>query len=271
MFASKTPLPSGVARRHLAGRRRGVGHGLVGLLDEDVERDVEVDGAGTPGAQQCERLAQHERQLVGARGLEAALHVRAHDAREVGLVVAPRLLERPAVELAGRHVARDREEGGGVHQRRAERHREVRRARPARRQRRDRLAADAEPRVGHEPRDGLVVDGDRRDLVAAVVQGVEHPEVAVAAHGEHVRDALADEVLGDDPAAAARLAPFASRFMMSNRLRDTHQYANLRPRRQVTSPPRTTASGLLIGGEWVEGGEPLAVLDKYSGETRSRT
>jgi hypothetical protein len=55
--------------------------------------------------------------------------------------------------------------------------------------------------------------------------------------------------------------------MMSNRLRDTHQYANLRPRRQVTSPPRTTASGLLIGGESVEGGEPLAVLDKYSGET----
>jgi succinate-semialdehyde dehydrogenase / glutarate-semialdehyde dehydrogenase len=35
----------------------------------------------------------------------------------------------------------------------------------------------------------------------------------------------------------------------------------------VTSPPRTIASGLLIGGEWVEGGEPLAVLDKYSGET----
>ena len=35
----------------------------------------------------------------------------------------------------------------------------------------------------------------------------------------------------------------------------------------MTSPPRTTASGLLIGGEWVEGGEPLAVLDKYSGET----
>jgi hypothetical protein len=40
--------------------------------------------------------------------------------------------------------------------------------------------------------------------------------------------------------------------MMGNRLRDTHQYANLRRRRQVTSPPRTTASGLLIGGEWVE-------------------
>lgn len=35
----------------------------------------------------------------------------------------------------------------------------------------------------------------------------------------------------------------------------------------MTSPPRTTASGLLIGGEWVEGGEPLAVLDRYSGET----
>jgi acyl-CoA reductase-like NAD-dependent aldehyde dehydrogenase len=53
---------------------------------------------------------------------------------------------------------------------------------------------------------------------------------------------------------------------MSNRLRDTHQYANLRRRRQVTSSPRTTASGLLIGGEWVDGGEPLPVLDKYSGE-----
>jgi hypothetical protein len=29
----------------------------------------------------------------------------------------------------------------------------------------------------------------------------------------------------------------------------------------VTSPPHTTVSGLLVGGEWVESGDPLPVLD----------
>ena len=160
-------------------------------------------------------------------------------------MVAAGLLERPAVELAGGDVAGDREERRGVHERRAERDREVRRPRPARGEGRDRLAADAEPRVGHEPGDRLVVDGDRRDLGAAVVQGVEHPEVAVAAEGEHVGDTLAHEVLGDDLAAPAGDPLLGACFLMSNRLRDAHQYANVARRRQVPLRPRTPAAAVV--------------------------
>ena len=104
--SSRAAAPSEIPPCHAPGS----GTSASVLLDEHVQRDVEVDGPGPAGEHGREGLAEHQRQLVGPRGLVAALDVRPDDAREVGLEVAPGLLERPAVELARRHVAGDGEQ-----------------------------------------------------------------------------------------------------------------------------------------------------------------
>ena len=64
--------------------------------------------------------------------------------------MAVELLERAAVELAGRHVAGDRQERHRIEIGVGERDRQVHRARPAGREGRDRLARHAVIDVGHE-------------------------------------------------------------------------------------------------------------------------
>ncbi len=53
----------------------GVGDLLGGGLDEHVQRHVQVHRPRAPAEHNGERLAEHQRQLVGAGRLEAALDV----------------------------------------------------------------------------------------------------------------------------------------------------------------------------------------------------
>ena len=108
------------------------------------------------------------------------------------------LLERAAVELRGRHVRGDGEERRGIRERDGERHDDVRRAGAAGGERRRRRVAHAKVGVRHVAGDLLVARRDELDAVARVVEAIEHTDVAVPADPEHVRDFVADQVLGDD-------------------------------------------------------------------------
>ena len=178
-----------------------VGRLLGGGLLEDVERHVEHHRPRPAGHHGLPRLPHHQRHLLAARRLEHLLAHGAHGRREVRLVVAVQFLERAAVELAGRHVAGDRHERHGVEIRVGERDRQVRRARAAGGEGRDRLAFDAVVDVGHEARDRLVVRRDGLDVALALEQRVEQADVAVAAQAEDVRHLLAHEIVDDDLAA----------------------------------------------------------------------
>ena len=158
-------------------------------------------GPGPPGHHGLPRLPHRQRHHLAAGRLEHALAIGAHGRGKVGLVVAIELLERAAVELAGRHVAGHRQERHRIEKRVGERDRQVGRARTARREGRGRLAGDAVVDVGHEAGDGLVMHRDGLDVVRALVERVDELDVAVAAQAEHVGHLLADEIVDDDLAA----------------------------------------------------------------------
>ena len=126
------------------------------------------------------------------------------DVREIRLVVPVQFLERPAVELRGRHVRGDREQRGRIGLRDGERHDEVRGARTGRGERRDRLVLHAEVAVGHVRGGLLVARRDELDLVAHLVQRIEQADVAVAADAEHVGDLLLDQEFRDEIATFPR-------------------------------------------------------------------
>src|SRR5262249_27972158 len=81
---------------HVVGRRAAAALGRLprrlerdlGLFLEQVEWHVEVHRPGPAARRGGDRLAHREREHVDAGRLEAALHDRADDVREVGLVVA---------------------------------------------------------------------------------------------------------------------------------------------------------------------------------------
>ena len=142
-------------------RLRGfLGRGFL----EDIERDVEHDRSrpsrhhGLPG------LPDRERDHVAARRLEHALAIGAHGRGKVRLIVAVELLERAAIELAGRHVAGHRQERHRIEIGVAERDRQIGRAGAAGGEGRGRLAADAVVHVRHEAGDGLVMHRDGLDV-----------------------------------------------------------------------------------------------------------
>ncbi len=170
---------------------------LRGGLLEDVEGHVEHDGTGPPGDHRFPGLADGERHHVAARRLEHALAAGAHGRRIVGLIVAIELLEGAAVELAGGHVAGHGQERHRVEIGIGERDRQVCRAGPAGGEGRRRLAADPVVDVGHEARDGLVVHGDRLDIVRALIERVDEADIAVAAQAEDVRHLLPHKVVDD--------------------------------------------------------------------------
>ena len=66
---------------------------------------------------------------------------------------------------------------------------------------RHRLVADPEIGVGHVPGGLLVADRDHADLVAALVQRIQHADVAVAAEPDDVRHVLCDQEIRDQLAA----------------------------------------------------------------------
>ena len=202
IMSSAAMISSGEAPLRCAfERRRGGRHLDVVFLLEDVERDVDVHRPGPPRQHRGHRLPQRERQHVDAGRLEAPLHHRPDDVREIGLEVLVDLLERRAVELRGRHVGGDREHRRRVGQRAGERHHDVAGARTAGGERRHRLVPHAEVGIRHVGGDLLVARRHHRDAVARVVERVEQPDIAVTADAEHVGDLVGDQILGDQVGA----------------------------------------------------------------------
>ena len=180
-----------------------------GLL-EDVERHVEHDRAGAARHHRLPGLPDGERHHVAAGRLEDALAIGLHRRGKIRLVVPVELLEGAAVELAGRHVAGDGEERHRIEIGVGEADGQVGRARPARREGRCRLAADAVIHVGHEAGHALVPDRDGLDVVGALVEGVDEADIAVAAQAEGVGHLLADQVIDDDLAAVEHVVAHRS-------------------------------------------------------------
>ena len=180
-----------------------IGHGgRRRVFGEDVEWHVDVHGPRPPRRRRLERLSQRERQHLGTRHLEGALHVRADHGGKVRLVMAVRLLKGAAVELRRGHVPGDRDEGRGVHHRARERDGEVDRARATRRERRRRPMRHPIIRVGHVAGDLLVMDADHFDAIRALSERVHQADDPVAAQAEDVRHVLPHEILGDQIASA---------------------------------------------------------------------
>jgi hypothetical protein len=197
-MAFRTPSGSAPQRHEmLAFQSSGFGRRLL----EDVERDVEHDRPGAAGHHGFPGLAHRERNHLAARRLEYALAHGAHRGREVRLVVAVELLERTAIELAGRNVAGHGQERHGVEICVGERDRQVGGARAARRERGGRLARDAVVAVRHEAGDGLVVHRNGLDVVRALVQRIDELDVAVPAQAERIRHLLAHQIVDDHLAA----------------------------------------------------------------------
>ena len=160
----------------------------LAALHEEVVGHVEVDRAGASAGHGGGGLAHGERQHLHPRRLERALHHRLDDVVEVGSVVAVQLLERPAVELRGRHVGGDGKHRRRVGLRHRQRHDQVGRARPGGGQRGGGAMRDAEEAVGHVCGGLLVAWRDQLDLVASFIEGIEQTDVAVPADAEHVRE-----------------------------------------------------------------------------------
>ena len=127
------------------------------------------------------------------------------DPREVGRVVAVLLLERAAVELRGRDLARDRDERGGVEEGVPHRDREQHRAGTGRGVDGDRDPGGAEVSVGHVAGGRLDPRPHQLDVVLAVVDAVQQPDGTVPGVAEDVGRLLLDQVV-DDQVAAAHLA-----------------------------------------------------------------
>ena len=171
---------------------------LGGQFHEHVEGHVEHDGTGPAGRHGLPGLPHRQRHHLAARRLKHLLAHRAHGGGKVGLIMPVHFLERPAVELAGRHVAGHRHERHGVEEGVGERDRQVRRAGPAGCKRRRRPPRHAVVNVGHEAGDALVMHRDGLDVGRALVQRVDELDIAVAAQAEHLRHLLLDQVVDDD-------------------------------------------------------------------------
>ena len=181
-----------------AERRRRLGHLYVVFFLVHIERHIDVHRPGPSRQHSRGRLAQRQRQHVDARRLPAALDHRPDDVGEVGLVVLVDFLERAAVELRGRHIGGDRQDGGGIGDRAGERHHDIAGAGPAGGQCRHRLVPHAEIGVRHVAGHLLVARRHQLDAVARGVEGIEHADIAVAANSEHVGNLAVDQEFGDE-------------------------------------------------------------------------
>ena len=96
----------------------------LGLVDEDVLGDVDVDGAGPPGGGEVGGLGEGVREVLGVHHEVVVLDARRQDAGRVGL------LEAVPPDQVARDVAGDEQRRHRVHHRVLDRRDEVRRARP---------------------------------------------------------------------------------------------------------------------------------------------
>ena len=196
-------LRRGASAHHLADRLEALVPGLD-LLDEQVERHVDLDRPGTAPEHLLKGLPHGDRELIRPRWLEAALHVWAQHGREVGLMMPVGLLERAPVELDARHIAGDGQHGRGIHHGGGDGHRQVRRARPAGGEGDGRPVEDSPVGVGHVAGRLLVMHGDRLNGVPRIVEGIQQTDIAVAAESEGKLHALAQQPVDDDLRACLR-------------------------------------------------------------------
>src|ERR1700732_2987414 len=111
--------------------------------------------------------------------------------------MAIELLKGAAIELARGYVSGHREERDRVEIRVGECNGEIGGTGAAGGKGRGRPSGDAVVHVGHEPSYALVMDGNGLDLVGALIQRVDEPDVAVPAQTEHVRYLLANQIVDD--------------------------------------------------------------------------
>ena len=175
-------------------------------LQKHIERHIEHDRPRTPGHHRLPRLPDRERHHLAARRLEYLLAIGAHRGGKIGLIVPIKLLEGPAIELAGRHVARDRHERHRIEKCVGERDRQVGRAWTARGERRGRPAGHAVVDVRHEAGDALMVHRDRLDVARSLEQRVDELDVAVTAQAEDVRNLLPDQIVDNDLGSVQHIA-----------------------------------------------------------------
>jgi hypothetical protein len=166
-------------------------------------------------------LGQHENDRAGPalqRGVEGPRHVlgqpvgAAHLAHPLGhaqragaehLAVVD-LLEGLAVALVGGHLADEQDHRRAVLKGGVQSDRRVAGARAARHEADTRAAAQLALRLGHEGRATLVAAGDEADVLAVLVEAIEHAQVAFARHPEGSVHPLGDQCLHQGMAGESR-------------------------------------------------------------------
>ena len=173
--------------------------GVLGprLLLERVLRDVDVDGAGSPGPGDVERLGDDARDVVGVAHEVVVLGHRQGDAVDVDL------LEGVLAQQGRHHVAGDRDHRHGVQERGPDPGDEVRGARAGRPHAHADAAGHPGVPVGGVGATLLVADQDVAQL-RVVAQDVVEREDHAARVAEEDIDALAQHRLAQDVRPDAR-------------------------------------------------------------------
>ena len=190
--------------RHLGRTRTGL-HRLVGRrvdgrrgLAQHVFGQRDHHRAGPSGSRERKRAGH---QFGDAAGVVDPHHPLGH------LAVHPaeiEFLERPALEEGARDLADEEDHRrriliSGVHA-----HARVGRARPARHEADARPAGEFAVGVGHVGGAALLPAHDEADLLARVIERVEHGEIALARHAVGRVDAVDEELIDQDLCAGAR-------------------------------------------------------------------
>ena len=191
------------------------------------------------------------------RGVERAAHVLGDALDAVDLrhplrhlaVHAPvvDLLERLALDefvadLADEHHHRRRVLEAGVHADRA-----VGRAGAARDEQHAGLAGELAVGLRHVGGAAFLAADDELQLVAHVVQAVEHRQVALAGHAERHLHALRHQRVGEDPAAVARLQIGFHAVTFSKARRSAAQQSATAAFAVSSTPPMTMKPWIMSG------------------------
>ena len=151
------------------------------------------------------RLRVHERaryDLGHACRVVDQVHGLGHVGEGLGVV---HLLERAPPDLGARHLADEQNQRHRVLLGHVHGDRRVGRARPAAHERHARPPRELGVAHGHEPRAALVPAHDGLDGIA-VMQGVEHGEIALARHAEHPVHAMRGKAIDKQIGGTARHA-----------------------------------------------------------------
>src|SRR6266850_201588 len=148
-------------------------------------------------------------------------------------------LERLALgELVG-DLADEHHHRRGILKSRMHADRAVSGPRPSRHEQHARLAGQLAVGLGHVRSAAFLAADDEGDLVAHVVQAVEHRQVALARHAESELYTLCRQRVGEDPAAVARLQIGFHAGTFSNAPRSAAQQSATAVRAVSRTPPNS--------------------------------